>query len=88
MNTPTLWTALLPVLVPVVIAALKLLLPRLPTWLLPILAPLLGAAADLAMHYAGLPSVGAPWGAILGSAGVGLREIQDQVRKAMGARSD
>jgi hypothetical protein len=61
-----------------------MVVPSIPAWLLPILAPLLGAGADIVLHYAGVVTLGATWGALLGSAGVGLREIQDQVKQRLG----
>lgn len=75
------WALLLiPVVVPVVIAIAKMLIPKLPKWTLPILAPLLGAAADYLTT--GSFGNGTIMGAIAGSAGVGLRELVDQLRKA------
>jgi hypothetical protein len=76
------WMGLITVFVPIVILVMKLMIPRLPNWTLPIIAPLLGAAADIAMQYAGAATLGPVWGAALGSAGVGLREVIDQIRKA------
>jgi hypothetical protein len=73
---------LIPVVVPLVIAVIKFFLPKLPSAWLPILAPILGAAVDLVC--------GGTWGsgtimaAIAGSAGVGLREIVDQMKKRGG----
>jgi hypothetical protein len=78
------WMALIPLAVPVLIALLKMVVPSLPGVWLPLLAPLLGAAADIFLHYAGVSTLGPTWGALLGSAGVGLREIQDQVRQSIG----
>jgi hypothetical protein len=72
---------LIPVLVPAAIAVLKHFVPRIPKPCLPLLAPLLGAAVDiLATQQIG---VGTALGAALGSAGVGLREMLDQIRKAL-----
>lgn len=71
---------LIPVIVPIVIAVAKMFIPKLPGWTLPILAPLLGAIADYLMT--GTFGQGTIMGAIAGSAGVGLREIADQVQKA------
>ncbi len=70
---------LVPIIVPVVLGLLKIFLPKFPGWLLPILAPLLGAAADFAMSQSF--GQGTLLGAILGSAGVGLRELADQAQK-------
>lgn len=74
-------TWLIPLLVPVVIAGIKWVIPSIPTVWLPILAPLLGAAIDLVAYWAGRPGVDPAVGAVLGAAGVGLREIYDQVKQ-------
>lgn len=74
----------IPLIVPLLIAFFKNLLPRLPKALLPILAPVLGALADITMHYAGLNQGNALTGAILGATGLWLREAFDQSRKALG----
>jgi len=89
-DTPTtaLLTALIPFLVPIAIAALKAVLPLLPSWTLPVLAPLLGAGADMLIYYgSGGASVFSPiFGAVLGSAGVGVREIADQIKQRVAGR--
>jgi hypothetical protein len=74
---------LIAVLVPIVIAAFKALIPRIPTWALPLIAPLLGAGGDVAIGVlAGVESSGLA-GALAGLAGVGVREVVDQARKAL-----
>jgi hypothetical protein len=83
--TPALWSSLIPLLVPLVIAAAKALVPQVPRWTLPILAPVLGAVAEIAGYYAGLTTGNPLLGAILGAAGVGLREIVDQLKRLAGA---
>ncbi len=75
------WQLLIPVLVPVLIAGVKWLLPKIPAVALPILAPVLGAALDIVLHYAGATGSNGLLGAVLGAAGVGLREVVDQVKK-------
>lgn len=80
---PSPLTALIPVLVPVLIALLKFVVPNVPGHWLPLIAPLLGAGADLALNFAGVSTLGPGWGALLGSAGVGLREIKDQVQQRL-----
>lgn len=74
---------LIPLLVPIVVAIGKSLLPKVPTWVLPILAPALGALID----YIGSLATGADASpvvaAALGASGVGLREIVDQLRKRL-----
>jgi hypothetical protein len=74
---------LIAVVVPIIIAAFKGLLPRIPTWALPLLAPVLGAGGDVAIGLlAGVDSSGLA-GALAGLAGVGVREVVDQARKAL-----
>jgi hypothetical protein len=72
---------LLPLIVPMLIAIIKMEIPKLPTWCLPILAPLLGAFIDwlTALATGGHPNPIAS--ALLGSAGVGLREVYDQLKQ-------
>lgn len=77
------FTALIPLVVPVVIALLKAFVPKIPGMALPIIAPVLGAVADIALHYAGVSTLGPLWGMVLGSAGVGLRELQDQLKQTV-----
>jgi hypothetical protein len=74
---------LIAVLVPIIIAAFKNLLPKVPSWALPLLAPILGAAGDAVLALlAGVPVTG--WqGALAGLAGVGVREVVDQAKKAI-----
>jgi hypothetical protein len=72
---------LIPLITPILIMVAKVVAPKLPKTLLPILAPILGAGLDILMHFAGLGSGGPLLGAILGAAGVGVREILDQLRK-------
>lgn len=74
---------LIPLLVPAALAVLKHLAPRLPKVWLPILAPLLGALIEALAS--GDLGPGTPLGAALGAAGVGLREILDQLRKRRAA---
>jgi hypothetical protein len=74
---------LIAVAVPLAVAALKKLLPSVPSWALPLLAPILGAAGDAVLALlAGVPVTG--WqGALAGLAGVGVREVVDQAKKAL-----
>ncbi|MCX8156170.1 MAG: hypothetical protein N3J91_06970 [Verrucomicrobiae bacterium] len=83
---PSLTMILIPVVVPVVIAIIKFFLPKLPKAWLPILAPILGALAELVAS--GSFDAGTIWGAVAGSAGVGLREIVDQLKKAAPVRAE
>ena len=78
------WSNLFPLLitagVPIVIAIGKLAMGWLPGWLLPIIAPIIGGLADAAIAWASGGTPNPILGAVLGSAGVGMREIYDQVR--------
>ena len=78
---------LTPILVPLIIAGMKYLAPKIPGWLLPILAPVLGIAID-ALGSLATGQAGNVWmAALLGLAGVGLREAKDQLGKAAPALS-
>lgn len=74
---------LIPLLVPLVIAIFKYFLPDVPTVVLPILAPIIGALIDFVASKATGAASNPLLSAALGSAGVGLREIYDQVRAKM-----
>jgi hypothetical protein len=81
MKTLILIECAIPVVVPVTLAVLKQCLPQVPKRWLPVLAPALGALAEtIATQQVGTGTV---LGAALGSAGVGLRELVDQMRKSM-----
>lgn len=74
---------LIPLAVPVLIAVAKYFLPRVPLWLLPILAPVLGALIDFLTALATGNAANPLIGALFGSAGVGVRELLDQVKQKM-----
>lgn len=78
---PSIWLAIIPIVTPLIIAGIKWGIPRVPTKLLPILAPILGMALDLVLHFAAGTNLNPTAGALLGMAGVGLREAVDQVKK-------
>lgn len=74
--------AAIPVLVPVLVALVKALLPRIPKVWLPIIATLLGALLDIGNQLVASGTLGNPVvGAGLGLAGIGVREVIDQIRK-------
>jgi hypothetical protein len=75
--------AIIPVLTPLIIAGVKLLMPKIPTVVLPFLAPVLGAAIDLIAHFATGANLNVWLSAGLGLAGVGLREIVDQSKQSI-----
>ena len=78
------WKQMVPLLIPLIVPMLLMFLKQawasVPKNWLPILAPILGAVADMLSGWAGLGSFGPQWGAVLGAAGVGLREVYDQNR--------
>lgn len=66
----------------VVIFALKVGMPRmLPKNILPLLAPVIGVAGEALLQAATGVGIGPVYGALLGSAGVGIREGMDQARQ-------
>lgn len=73
-------SAVTPILVPVLIMMLK---SNVNKAFIPIVAILLGAVADIGNHVATGEGVGLVWGGVLGAAGVGLREVVDQLKKSM-----
>lgn len=72
--------------VPPTIAALKGLVPSIPKHWLPVIAPVLASLADGAAQLCGASTLGPVAAALLGSAGVGLREVYDQAKKRMESR--
>lgn len=74
---------LIPLLAPALIALVKVFVPRIPKALLPWLAPLLGAAVDWVGQLAGLSAGNPVMGALLGAAGVAVREAVDQAKKTI-----
>lgn len=82
------FNSLIPLIVPVVLALLKQVLPQLPKTVVPILAPLLGAGLDIGDHFLlSSDSLNPQLGAAYGLIGIGIREILDQLLKAIGFRS-
>ena len=75
--------ALTPVLVPLLIMLIKRGLAYLPSWTIPVAAIVLGALIDAINGWTTGANLGGPWGAVLGAAGVGVREVLDQVRKGL-----
>ena len=75
-------TWLTPVLVPLVLAGLKLVAPKLPTWVIPIAAPVLGMLIDFVNSLATSHASNLLVAAALGLAGVGLREVKENLSPA------
>lgn len=72
---------LIAVLVPLLIAGLKKVFPKIPSALLPVLAPVLGGVIEAIITSLGHDAGGLVSGAVAGAAGTGVREIVDQNRK-------
>jgi len=76
--------SLIPLLTPLIIAGVKILIPKIPANIIPILAPILGLILAIINNLA-TPETINPWlGATAGLAGVGIREILDQFKKLAG----
>lgn len=72
---------LIPVLTPLVIAAVRVGLPKVPSKYYPLLAAVIGIALDVVAHFAVGTQLAPLVGFALGLAGVGLREAKDQLAK-------
>lgn len=70
---------LTPLLVPLIIALFKKVAPSIPSWALPVIAPVLGMLGNVITSYATGHSLNLVAAAALGLAGVGIREIKDQL---------
>jgi hypothetical protein len=81
-ETLSLFQTFIPILVPLLIALIKVMVPRIPRLLLPVLAPIFGAGMEIIGHYAGLTDGNTGSGMILGAIGVCVREVIDQLKKA------
>lgn len=84
MKNLALWQAMIPVLVPILLYLLKLgikVLQDKAAWLLPILAPIAGGLLDASIAWSTGGTPNPVLGAILGSAGVGIREVVDQLKQ-------
>ncbi len=84
------WTLLipqlLPILTPLFIAGLKKAVGHIPTFWLPVIAPILAGLLDAANGYFTGASLGWWQSALLGLAGVGVREIIDQSKQLVGGK--
>ena len=81
----TIWTPVIIVVVPIVVAYLKRFLGDRKEWI-PVLAAGLGAVAATATLYAGQSNLKPVAGLILGLAGIGLRELVNQFNMAPQAK--
>lgn len=66
--------------IPFIVALLKVLVPKIPKKIIPVLCPILGALADVLSS--GTIGQGTAYGAALGAAAVGVREVWDQLSGA------
>lgn len=73
----------IPLGVPIIVAIGKFFIPKLPSWTLPIIAPSLGILIDYITARVTAGTFSPVTAALLGSAGVGIREIVDQMRQQM-----
>lgn len=78
-NPSSIVTWLTPVLVPLIIAGVKKFSPSIPSYLLPIIAPVLGMLIDLVNSFSSAHQSNLLIAALLGLAGVGVREVKDQL---------
>lgn len=69
-----------PVIVPLLIAGIKALKPKIPTWLFPLLAGPLGALLEYINHLVMGGNMNIAIAVLLGLAGVGVREVVDQLK--------
>lgn len=76
---------LIAVLVPLAVGAFKKIVPDIPKWLLPIMATALGPLFDLGLAAIAGTEFNGIAGALVGLAGVGVRELKDQLVKALPA---
>lgn len=73
--------ALIPVLTPLLVMGVRAFLPKVPSKFYPLIAALVGVALDLVAHYSLGTTLSPLAGFALGLAGVGLREVKDQLSK-------
>jgi len=79
----TMFGPVLVALIPILVNFIKKALPASMTWLIPILAMILGPIADLIAQKALGVGVGPVAAAALGLAGVGLREVVNQLKQTV-----
>lgn len=81
-STTSPWLAIIPLVVPGLVALVKVFLPKLPRVWLPILAASIGLGLAILDHFTGSLGGNPTAVAFLGAAGTGIREIYDQVKAA------
>lgn len=80
MTAQVLVTYLTPIIVPLIIAGVKAVQPKIPTFVLPLIAPIFGVLIDIINSYVNNSHPSLLIAAILGLAGVGIREVVDQLK--------
>lgn len=70
------------VLVPLILAGVKKVLPSLPSAVIPWIAPFLGILIEFGEHFVTQHPTNVLAGALLGIAGIGVRELKDKVLPA------
>lgn len=78
----SIWQALIPIAVPLIITLLKNLIPKLPKKYVPFLAPLIGAVIDILLNLVDLGAGMGVVGAFMGLGGIGVRELVHNTSKA------
>ena len=73
---------LTPVLVPLLLAGFKKVMPSMPSWVIPLLAPVLGVVIELINGLVTSHGSNLWVAAALGLAGVGLREVKEAIKPA------
>lgn len=77
------WLGLIPLVVPILVTAVKSFVPKIPKLWLPVIAASIGLALALFDHFTGALGGNPMAVAFLGAAGTGLREIYDQLKQAL-----
>lgn len=80
MDSTLIVNLLTPIVVPIFIAAFKKISSKIPKWVLPALAPILGVLVTVISNSALQANGNLLVAAALGLAGVGVREIIDQLK--------
>ena len=74
--------AIIPILVPVLVAAFKTkVYPKIPSWATPLLAVITGPIIDFLLAAVTARAADPKFGVLYGLAGIGIREVLDQTRK-------
>lgn len=80
------WQLLIPVVVPLVIAGMKYVMPKIPGPALPVIAAIIGPLTDLITSYATGNQANPILAGALGLAGVGVREVADQFKQVIATK--